>query len=89
MGSNFSFLKKHDQMLVQLGSLAERYFVDDPNTCLLKLRQFGEELSQHVAACVGLYMSPEENQFTLLNLLWSSSTFPSKEMDTADRFKAT
>lgn len=35
--SNFLFLKAHDVQLVRLGLLAERYFAEDPNTCLLKL----------------------------------------------------
>ena len=35
--SNFLFLKAHDAQLVRLGLLAERYFAEDANTCLLKL----------------------------------------------------
>ena len=37
--SNFTHLRAHDEQLVRLGQLAERYFPEDPNTCLLKLRQ--------------------------------------------------
>ncbi|OUC13586.1 MAG: type I restriction-modification system endonuclease [Alkalinema sp. CACIAM 70d] len=66
---NFEFLKIHDPQLVRLGSLAERYFFDDPNTCLIKLRQFGEVLAQLVAANVGLYADPEEKQVELLHRL--------------------
>ncbi|MGI0493140.1 type I restriction-modification system endonuclease [Alkalinema pantanalense CENA528] len=66
---NFEFLKIHDPQLVRLGSLAERYFFDDPNTCLIKLRQFGEVLAQLVAANVGLYADPEEKQVDLLRRL--------------------
>ena len=47
--SNFTFLAAHDQQLVRLATLAERYFKDDPNTCLIKLRQFGELLAQLTA----------------------------------------
>lgn len=36
---NFFHLKKHDDQLARLGLLAEKYFVDDPNTCLLKLEE--------------------------------------------------
>ena len=43
---NFRFLEPHDVQLVRLGALAERYFPDDPNTCLIKLRQFAELLTQ-------------------------------------------
>ena len=44
--TNFGFLKTHDKQLVRLGMFAERYFADDPNTCLLKLRQLTELLPQ-------------------------------------------
>jgi type I restriction enzyme, R subunit len=50
-------------------TLAERYFCDDPNTCLIKLRQFGELLAQLVAAKAGLYRSPDEPQADLLRRL--------------------
>jgi hypothetical protein len=40
--ANFGFLAKHDVQLMRLGALAERYFGDDPNTTLIKLRQFAE-----------------------------------------------
>lgn len=63
---NFAFLGTYDSQLVRLGTLAERYFVDDPNTCLIKLRQFGEVLAQLTAAKVGMYADPEEKQVDLL-----------------------
>ena len=67
--SNFEFLKTHDAQLVRLGALAERYFKEDPNTCLIKLRQFGELLAQLTAAKAGLFSSPEEPQADLLRRL--------------------
>jgi type I restriction enzyme R subunit len=66
---NFGFLAVHDSQLARLGALAERYFADDPNTCLIKLRQFGEVLAQLTAANVGLYTSPDEKQLDLLRRL--------------------
>lgn len=66
---NFEFLKAHDPQLVRLGSLVERYFADDPNTCLIKLRQFGEVLAQLTAAKIGMYADPEEKQIELLRRL--------------------
>ncbi len=66
---NFAFLAVHDPQLVRLGALAEQYFTSDPNTCLIKLRQFGELLAQLVAAEVGLYVSPDERQIDLLRRL--------------------
>src|SRR4051794_19753548 len=66
---NFQFLSAYNAQLVRLGALAERYFRDDPNTCLIKLRQFGEVLAQLVAAKAGLYRSPDEPQADLLRRL--------------------
>lgn len=43
--SNFSVLSQHDEQLFHLGMLAEKYFADDPNICLLKLRQLTESLA--------------------------------------------
>jgi type I restriction enzyme R subunit len=55
--------------LVRLGALAERYFQEDPNTCLIKLRQFSELLAQITAAKAGLFKSDEEGQAELLRRL--------------------
>jgi len=67
--SNFSHLGSLDVQLARLGRLAERYFPDDPNTALLKLRQFGEVLAQFTAARIGIYASSEEKQNDLLRRL--------------------
>jgi type I restriction enzyme, R subunit len=64
--ANFQFLRSHDVQLVRLGALAERYFRDDPSTCLIKLRQFAEVLAQLTAAKTGLFVSTEESQADLL-----------------------
>ena len=69
--ANFGFLGQHDAQLVRLGALAERYFRDGPNTCLIKLRQFGEVLAQLVAAKAGLYRSHRwERRLSLVR--WST-----------------
>ncbi len=47
---NFGFLYGHDPHLTTYAARAERYVFDDPNTSLLKLRQFAELLGRHVAA---------------------------------------
>ncbi|WP_347402407.1 restriction endonuclease [Corallococcus macrosporus] len=44
--ANFDFLRTHDPLLVALGAQAERYFAEDPTTCLMKLRQFAEVLEE-------------------------------------------
>lgn len=67
--SNFCQLQKHDEQLLRLGLLAERYFPEDPNTSLLKLRQLAELLAQHVATRIGIYVSTDEPQFELIRRL--------------------
>jgi type I restriction enzyme R subunit len=74
--TNFAVFEEHDQLLVRLGMLAERYFTDDPNTCILKLRQLGEALAQHVASRVGLLNSTEESQFDLIRKLQDEGILP-------------
>jgi len=74
--TNFSVLQQHDEQLLKLGLLAERYFADDPNTSLLKLRQLAELLAQMLAARTGLYASSEEKQFELLRRLQDSGVLP-------------
>lgn len=81
--TNFAFLQQHDEQLVRLGMLAERYFPDDPNTCLLKLRQYGEVLAQLVASQVGLYATTQEAQIDLLRRLQDQGILP---RETADLF---
>ena len=48
--SNFDMLRPYEVQLWRLGALAERYFAEDPNTSLLKLRQLSE-LCARAAAC--------------------------------------
>ncbi len=73
---NFGFLASHDAQLVRLGALAERYFKDDPATCLIKLRQFGETLAQLVAAKAGLFLDAFEPQADLLRRLKLERVIP-------------
>lgn len=74
--SNFGHLKAHDEQLVRLGVLAERYFPEDPNTCLLKLRQLTESMAQLAASRVGLYAGAEEKQTDLLRRLQDHGILP-------------
>jgi type I restriction enzyme R subunit len=74
--SNFAHLQEHDVQLLRLGMLAERYFPEDPNTSLLKLRQLAELLAQLVATQVGLYQSSEEAQYDLLRRLQDQGILP-------------
>jgi type I restriction enzyme R subunit len=74
--SNFAHLQAHDEQLLRLGMLAERYFAEDPNTCLLKLRQLAELLTQMVAANAGLFERVDEGQYELLNRLRDRGIMP-------------
>ena len=64
--SNFEFLAEHDALFVELAVTAERAFASDPNTTLIKLRQFGEALAQHLAALSGIEFDDQTNQAELL-----------------------
>lgn len=74
--SNFTHLQEHDEQLLRLGMLAERYFTDDPNTCLLKLRQLAETLAQMLASSVGIVLRAEEGQYHLLHRLRDQGILP-------------
>ena len=43
--TNFDFLQEHDPLFVELAASAERAFASDPNTTLIKLRQFAEAIA--------------------------------------------
>jgi hypothetical protein len=58
--ANFGFMDVHDTKLVQLGALAERYFREDPPTCLFKVRQFAELIAKLIAAHHALYVRDRE-----------------------------
>ena len=66
MTSNFSFLQSHDPIFYQLAHNAETVFATDPNTTLIKLRQFGEAIAQEVAAGSGIYFDEQTSQKDLL-----------------------
>jgi len=76
ISSNFAHLQAHDEQLLRLGLLAEQYFTDDPNTCLLKLRQLSELLAQLVASSVGTLDQPDESQYELLGRLRDQGILP-------------
>ncbi len=85
---NFDFLKVHEPDLVVLGSQAERYFKEDPNTCLIKLRQFGEVLAQLTAAKTALFTSPDEAQADLLRRLKFAGAVPPEPAELFHKLRA-
>lgn len=64
--TNFAFLGEHDALLVELATAGERSFSSDPNTTLIKLRQLGEALAQHMATTLGVEFEAETSQADLL-----------------------
>ncbi|BCV39096.1 type I restriction-modification system endonuclease [Shewanella algae] len=64
--SNFGFLVEHDQLFVDLANAAEGAFSSDPNTTLLKLRQLGEAMAQHIAVLAGIEFDEKTKQADLL-----------------------
>lgn len=64
--TNFDFLAVYDPLLVQITATAERLFSSDPNTTLMKLRQFGEALAQNIAARLNISREDNPNQQELL-----------------------
>ncbi|KEY57110.1 type I restriction-modification system endonuclease [Serratia sp. DD3] len=64
--SNFGFLAEHDPLFIELALSAERAFASDPNTTLIKLRQLGEALAQHIAVLVGITFDAQTSQADLL-----------------------
>lgn len=72
---NFGFLTAFAQ-LVRLGTLAERYFREDTNTTLIKLRQFGEAMAQTIASRLRETGDPRESQKDLLERLEDRGAIP-------------
>jgi len=70
--SNFSFLNFANPELSGLAVLAERYLVNDPNTSLVKLRQFAEKLAQELSTRLEIFSTPQEEQSNLLKRLKDS-----------------
>ncbi len=69
VSANFEFLRPHGLQLVRLAAQAEHYFRTDPNTSLIKLRQFAELLAKEVAARTGSLRSPDESFADILGVL--------------------
>lgn len=81
VSQNFAFMRAYGTHFDRLGALAEQYFTDDPNTCLIKLRQLAELLAQEVAARTGLYTTADEPQSELLRRLRVERAVPSQVLE--------
>ena len=87
--SNFDMLCACEGQLWRLGALAERYFAEDPNTSLLKLRQFSELLAQSLAARTGFYVDQEESQYELIRRLQNEAVLPREIKQIFDQVRVT
>lgn len=67
--SNFNFLHMLEPQAYRLGFLAERYFVEDPGTCQIKLRQLAELISQLTASRFGLTVETSDSFADILRRL--------------------
>lgn len=79
--ANFDFLKGHSCQLFRLTAQAEHYFRTDPNTSLIKLRQFAELLAREVGARTKSLQSPDETFADLLSELGRSGYAPRQALD--------
>ena len=79
--ANFGFLGRYDGALVAVAAQAERYFAEDPVTCLMKLRQFGELLAQQLAERAGVFVDVDEAQSDLLGRLKRDTAYPRDVID--------
>lgn len=69
MTSNFEFLQKDYPLLYNIASLAEQYLYSDANTCMFKLRQFGEVVVNEVFEIERIPLPAENNQANRINIL--------------------
>lgn len=66
---NFAYLAHHDPRLTARAAAAERFFGEDPATCLMNLRVFGELLAKRAAAYLGVELDPRATQVDVLRSL--------------------
>ena len=79
--ANFGFLVSTTPSSRASPPWAERYFTDDPVTCLVKLRQFGELLAQQIAARAGVFVAVDEPQSDLLGRLRRDTAYSRDVID--------
>ena len=86
--ANFAFLAVHDFNLPKLGGLAERYFREDPPTCLIKLRQLAELVAKLVAARTATYAGERETFEETLRRLSYERLVPREVSDLFHRIRS-
>lgn len=79
---NFDHLMALSAELHRLGVLAEQFFAIDPNTSLIKSRQFGEYMVKEIAALSGVYdRERRETTHELLRRLSAAQIVPREVAD--------
>ena len=76
ISENFGFLESREPLLFRLAALAETIFAADPNTSLLKSRQFGEAFAQQIAIKAQRRELADERQIDLINILKRDGLLP-------------
>lgn len=82
---NFSFLDRHDPLLLELAANAERFCFSDPAICLIRLRQLTESMALQVVSALGDFQenSPQRDLSDAIRLLESKCAMG---LDTAQVF---
>jgi len=80
VSASFEFLRSHGKQLYRFAAQAEHYFRTDPNTTLMKLRQFAELLAKEVAARTGSLRSADDRFVDILGELGRSGYVPGQAM---------
>lgn len=79
--SNFIFLEERWPLLTSIGNTAEKYLYSDPNSCLIKLGQFGESIVRLMFTLDFIPEPEEENSHAnRIKVLKSEGLLP-KEID--------
>ena len=78
---NFLHLSELDPPLAVLASHAERYFVDDANTALIKTRQFAERLAKVIAERAGIALAEGDTFADALRVIRREGAAPSEMLD--------
>ena len=84
---NFDHLKEIDRPLAILASHAERYFVDDANTALIKTRQFAERMTRVVAENAGVEISIDDTLSDMLRTIRRDGLVPREILDILHRLR--
>jgi type I restriction enzyme R subunit len=86
-GGNFDHLEEFDAALARFGAHAERYFLDDANTALIKVRQFAERLAMVVSERSGLDLEPRAAFADVLRALQIDGSAPREILDLLHRLR--